>query len=87
MGCRDRIAKHVFDDPPRVLPPEPEKTKVALEMDDKKNHKVGALLPTLNPEYCLATVLKLLHYACCLVRLDSVYDSCCAQSPMVEKAV
>ena len=30
----------MFDDPPRVLPPEPEKAKVALEMDDKKSHKV-----------------------------------------------
>lgn len=38
--CRDRIANQVFDDPPRVLPPEPEKAKVALEMDDKKSHKV-----------------------------------------------
>ncbi len=37
---RDRIANQVFDDPPRVLPPEPEKAKVALEMDDKKSHKV-----------------------------------------------
>ncbi|KAL3145791.1 hypothetical protein ABBQ38_015168 [Trebouxia sp. C0009 RCD-2024] len=36
---RDRIANHMFDDPPRVLPPEPEKAKVALEMDDKKSHK------------------------------------------------
>ncbi|KAA6419294.1 MAG: U3 small nucleolar ribonucleo, partial [Trebouxia sp. A1-2] len=35
----DRIANQVFDDPPRVLPPEPEKAKVALEMDDKKSHK------------------------------------------------
>ena len=41
---RDRIANHLFDDPPRVLPPEPEKAKVALEMDDKKSHKVGPLL-------------------------------------------
>lgn len=40
MWCRDRIANQVFDDPPRVLPPEPEKAKVALEMDDKKSHKV-----------------------------------------------
>lgn len=43
-GCRDRIANHMFDDPPRVLPPEPEKARVALEMDDKKSHKVGSLL-------------------------------------------
>lgn len=41
MACRDRIANQVFDDPPRVLPPEPEKAKVALEMDDKKSHKVS----------------------------------------------
>ncbi|KAL0024355.1 hypothetical protein WJX79_002946 [Trebouxia sp. C0005] len=36
---KDRIANQVFDDLPRVLPPEPEKAKVALEMDDKKSHK------------------------------------------------
>lgn len=36
---KDRIANHQFDDPPRVLPPEPEKAKVALELDDKKSHK------------------------------------------------
>ncbi|KAL3156038.1 hypothetical protein ABBQ32_013026 [Trebouxia sp. C0010 RCD-2024] len=36
---KDRIANHMFDDPPRVLPPEPEKARVALEMDDKKSHK------------------------------------------------
>jgi len=40
LWCRDRIANQVFDDPPRVLPPEPEKAKVSLEMDDKKSHKV-----------------------------------------------
>lgn len=38
---RDRIVNQNFDDPPRVLPPEPEKAKVALEMDDKKSHKVS----------------------------------------------
>lgn len=51
MGCwrRDRIANQVFDDPPRVLPPEPEKAKVALEMDDKKSHKVSSLCDSSSP--------------------------------------
>ena len=49
MHCRDRIANHLFDDPPRVVPPEPEKAKVALEMDDKKSHKVGPFLSTAWP--------------------------------------
>lgn len=40
-GCRQRIADQVFDDPPRVLPPQPEKQKVELELQDKKSHKVS----------------------------------------------
>ena len=51
MGCwhRDRIANQLFDDPPRVLPPEPEKAKVALEMDDKKSHKVSKSSENASP--------------------------------------
>ncbi len=55
LWCRDRIANQVFDDPPRVLPPEPEKAKVALEMDDKKSHKV-----------CIHRALGCVTTVCCL---------------------
>ncbi|DBA80599.1 TPA: hypothetical protein ACH3X1_007858 [Trebouxia sp. C0004] len=51
---KDRIANQVFDDPPRVLPPEPEKAKVALEMDDKKSHK--GLGDIYEEEFVAATV-------------------------------
>ena len=62
MGCRDRIANHLFDDPPRVVPPEPEKAKVALDMDDKKSHKVGASMPT-----------SLLYMCCSVSAVSSCY--------------
>ena len=42
IDCRQRIADQQFDDPPRWLPPEPEKAKVVLAMDDKKSHKVSS---------------------------------------------
>lgn len=38
---KQRIADQLFDDPPRILPPQPEKQKVELELEDKKSHKVG----------------------------------------------
>lgn len=39
--CRKRIADQLFDDPPKNVPPQPEKQKVELELQDKKSHKVG----------------------------------------------
>ena len=38
---KQRIADQLFDDPPRILPPQPEKQKVELELEDKKSHKAG----------------------------------------------
>ena len=68
VDCRDRIANHLFDDPPRLVPPEPDKAKVALEMDDKKSHKVGAFLPR-------QIVMQLVHHMC-NKRMPSCDDSC-----------
>lgn len=65
MACwrRDRIANQVFDDPPRVLPPEPEKAKVALEMDDKKSHKVSKLPDNASPTQPTSRFVRLI-FAC-----------------------
>lgn len=66
MNCRDRIANHLFDDPPRVVPPEPEKAKVALEMDDKKSHKVGPFLSTSLDSCCSLDLILLIDHSCAI---------------------
>lgn len=48
--CRQRIADQQFDDPPKILPPQPEKQKVEVDLDDKKSHKVKPLPAPPSPK-------------------------------------